>query len=177
MAEENYEDQRSYKRIPITTRLRFRKMDLPSETEHVVEKVVTNISGGGIFVPGEASYPKGALLQMEFKIPSRADKVVVMGRVTWAGASGMGVEFLKIDPRIKAEIVKNAKRGAWIDSKPEMPVVKAASVQEAPSPDDAAATEPTAPSAEEPADDAGGFAPPPPDEEPPPPQGDDALTP
>lgn len=176
MAEEDYEDQRAYKRIPITTRLRFRKMDLPSETEHVVDKAVTNISGGGLLVPGEVSYPKGSLLQMEFKIPSRPDKVVVMARVTWTGPGGMGVEFLKIDPRIKAEIIKNAKRGAWVDSTPAATAVKVAPAEGAPSPDATPAAEPTAPSAEEPAADAGGLAPPPPDETPPP-QGDDALTP
>ncbi|GEM_PF-5925626 len=162
---ESYDDLREYRRIPITTRLRFRKMDLPSESEQVIEKVVTNVSGGGIFVPGQAAYEKGALLQMEFRIPSRQGSVLVMGRVVWAGAQGMGVEFLKIDPRVKAEIMKNARRGAWVESSPELPPVKVTPVEEgAPPPTNEGAP---------PSEDAGGFASPPPEE--PPPAGDDPF--
>ncbi len=162
---ESYEDQREYRRIPITTKLRFRKMDLPTETEHVIERATTNVSGGGIYVPGPAAYERGALLQMEFRIPSRQDKVLVMGRVVWAGAQGMGVEFLKIDPRVKAEIIKNAKRGAWVESSPELPPVKITPAE------GAAPGEETAPPAEPPAEEAV-PAPPPPPEEPPAEEGD-----
>lgn len=129
---ENQKDLRKYPRIPITTRLRFRKMDLPAEREQVIEKAVTNVSGGGIFVPTSQGYEKGALLQMEFRIPSRPDAIVVMGRVAWSGDQGMGVEFLKIDPRVKEEIIKNAKRGAWMESSPELPQVKVTPAKDVP---------------------------------------------
>lgn len=162
---ENHEDKREYRRIPITTKLRFRKMDLPGETERVIEKAVTNVSGGGIFVPGSETYEKGALIQMEFRIPSRRDKVLVMGRVVWTGPQGMGVEFLKIDPRVKAEIIRNAKRGAWVESSPELPPVKVTPAPAPPSPAGEAALP------ERPTEGAGGFAAPPPapTEEPSPP--------
>ncbi len=162
---DSYDDLREYRRIPITTKLRFRKMDLPEESEQVIEKVVTNVSGGGIFVPGQAAYEKGALLQMEFRIPSKQGTVVVMGRVVWAGAQGMGVEFLKIDARVKAEIIKNARRGAWVESSPDLPQVKLSSAEtgDAPPMDEAPP----------PPEESDGFASPPPREAPPP--GDDPF--
>lgn len=160
---ESYDDLREYRRIPITTKLRFRKMDLPDEAEQVIDKVVTNVSGGGIFVPGRAAYEKGVILQMEFRIPSRQDKVLVMGRVVWAGEQGMGVEFLKIDARVKAEIIKNARRGAWVESSPDLPPVKITPVEGVPPVDGAAL----------PPEEVGGFASPPPEEAPP--AGDDPF--
>lgn len=113
-------ERRRYKRLPLTTKVRFRKVTFADEAfiEQHCEKA--NVSAGGIFLPVKANFMVGDMIEMQFTIPSRPEKVEVIGRVVWISPAGegeeegVGIEFVKLDHRVHDELMKSARRGQWL---------------------------------------------------------------
>lgn len=109
------EERRSYLRLPLTTRLRLRRLDMREGlSDHWIS---TDIGAGGLFVPTPVPWPVGTLCELEFTIPSQTEAVHVIGRVVWedvnAPEPGMGVAFVRLDVSVRDEIVRLAQRGDW----------------------------------------------------------------
>ena len=117
------QERRRYKRLPLTTRVRYRKVTFQNESfmDQYCEKA--NVSAGGIFLPAKSGLMIDDTLELQFAIPSRADKVEVIGRVVWVSPSGegggIGVEFVKLDHKVQEELMKTARRGQWVSIESE----------------------------------------------------------
>jgi c-di-GMP-binding flagellar brake protein YcgR len=111
-------ERRRYKRLPLTTSVRYRKVTFATEVFIEQQCERANIGAGGIFLPTKSDLMVGNTIEMQFTIPSRVDKVDVIGRVVWISPAGegegVGVEFIKLDHKIQEEIMKTARRGQWM---------------------------------------------------------------
>lgn len=70
---------------------------------------LVNISAGGLRFRSEEQLEKNALLEVEMKIPSFREPLIVKGRVAWStlqasGVAETGVEFLDVPPEIRYRI-------------------------------------------------------------------------
>ncbi|MDQ7781063.1 MAG: PilZ domain-containing protein [Planctomycetota bacterium] len=114
---QNGSERRRFKRLPLTTKVRFRKVSFQNEAfvEQNCEKA--NLGAGGIFLPVKIGLLIGDMIELQFNIPSRADKIEVIGRVSWVAPPqeqpGVGVEFVKLDHKVQEELMKTAKRTQW----------------------------------------------------------------
>lgn len=120
------EERREFKRVPFQTRIRYRKLEAKGAyAESSPEQA--NLSVGGVFVPTKFPVPRGQMVELEWSLPNRHDKVAVIGKVAWVGEwdgiAGMGVEFIKLDPQIRDDIIRYSRRGQWQDSSEQHPAV------------------------------------------------------
>lgn len=120
------EERRLYKRVPFQSCIRYRKLEAKGAyAESSPEQA--NLSVGGVFVPTKWPLQKGLMVELEWTVPQRREKVTVIGRVAWLGEwegiAGMGIEFIKLDPQIRDDIIRYSKRGQWQDSGDKHPAV------------------------------------------------------
>lgn len=115
------DDRRQFKRVPLSQRVRFRKLQSTKEGFLESSPEAANISVGGIFIPTRTPMPKGSAIEIEWYLPSRNEKVAILGVVQWVGeneegVTGMGIKFIKLDSQVRDDIIRISMRGQWQDA-------------------------------------------------------------
>lgn len=99
---EAYPSRREHARLPITLEVNYR-----TEMEFL-NASTKDISSGGMFIHTMYPLPEGTELNVQFSIPEVPMNFSVMGKIVWAATieetenaveSGMGIEFLNLDPK------------------------------------------------------------------------------
>jgi c-di-GMP-binding flagellar brake protein YcgR len=99
-------------------RRRFSRADQPFETRYRLlgelmhgwcAARTLNISAGGIRFRSEEPLERGSMLEIQLKLPSHAEVLVLQGRVSWSktqasGVTEIGVELLDVTPDQQAQI-------------------------------------------------------------------------
>jgi uncharacterized protein (TIGR02266 family) len=80
-------------------RRRYRRLTLRVVVEYSSDaglqtELATTLGAGGLFVATDAPLAETTRLKLRFKLPGATHRWELEGRVAWADASGMGVEFV-----------------------------------------------------------------------------------
>jgi uncharacterized protein (TIGR02266 family) len=80
-------------------RRRYRRLTLRVVVEYASEAglhsdLATTLGAGGLFVATDAPLAETTQLKLRFQLPGATESWEIEGRVAWADASGMGVEFV-----------------------------------------------------------------------------------
>ena len=80
-------------------RRRYRRITLRVVVEYASEtglhsELATTLGAGGLFIASDAPLAETTQLKLRFQLPGLETRWEVEGRVAWADASGMGVEFV-----------------------------------------------------------------------------------
>ena len=109
-------ERRKFKRVPFSTSISFREVELPPKVKSIPAKAV-NVSGGGIFINCENPFPEGSLLELHLEIAGRPGSFRVIGRVVWCSKTGkqkgMDIQFYRMSKKDRDELMACAKKGKW----------------------------------------------------------------
>ncbi|MCB0307830.1 MAG: TIGR02266 family protein [Bdellovibrionales bacterium] len=107
-------EKRKHRRVPV----KF-KVDWKSEGTFLFEKA-TNISEHGIFIETQEPMPPGTMIDLQFTIPDKPKKIVVLGKVAWVNPvratsdsnynPGMGIRFENLKEIDRDTILSLIKR-------------------------------------------------------------------
>jgi hypothetical protein len=91
-------------------RRRYRRLTLRVVVEYASEtglhsELATTLGAGGLFIASADPLPETTLLKLRFQLPGLETRWEVEGRVAWADASGMGIEFVD---RLAAAVLARA---------------------------------------------------------------------
>lgn len=89
-------DKRAYHRLTFGIRVQDKNGTKSWMTE--------NISAGGCFVNSLENLPIGSTIDIVFQVPGSSSYVEARGQVKQLRESGMGIEFLTMEPEHKDEI-------------------------------------------------------------------------
>jgi len=83
-------------------RRRYRRLTLRVVVEYASEHglqtdLATTLGAGGLFVATDTPLAETTRLKLRFQLPGADRRWEIEGRVAWADASGMGVEFVDRD--------------------------------------------------------------------------------
>ncbi len=102
MSGEAYPERRGHKRLPIILEVNYR-----TDMEFL-NSWTKNLCPGGMFIQTRYPLPEGTELNVHFAIPEARIDFSVAARVVWSVSSsettcsdesGMGIEFLNLDPK------------------------------------------------------------------------------
>ena len=93
-------DKRQYPRVPATTRIRWRPVDVSEETQDYLAGLAENYSFGGMFLVTDEPLKKGNLIEIAFSLPS-GPPVTARALVQWVRRfrrpSGAGLKFVEFN--------------------------------------------------------------------------------
>ncbi len=80
-------------------RRRYRRLTLRVNVEYASESglhsaLATTLGAGGLFVACDEPLAEASRLKLRFRLPGSEELWEIEGRVAWADATGMGIEFL-----------------------------------------------------------------------------------
>ena len=91
-------DKRRYPRVPSTTRIRWRPVDLSHEAQHYLAGLAENSSFGGMFLVTDEPLRKGTLIEIAFTV-SDEPPITARALVQWVRRfrkpSGVGLKFVE----------------------------------------------------------------------------------
>jgi len=112
-------NRRQSERIEAKLKVRFRKLQVDPRRGTPRLGETLDISEGGVFVRTPFPSPIGSLLEFSIQVPGRKGSIDVIGKVIWirsGNEGGMGIEFYKIDPEERKELIRRALRGEWAEA-------------------------------------------------------------
>ncbi|UCB56531.1 MAG: PilZ domain-containing protein [Candidatus Omnitrophota bacterium] len=99
-------------------RRKYVRMTTPLEVSYTVEgkealpqkSTTKDISPDGVSFPVKEEIPKGSLLNINVKIPTRSDAVAIKAKVVWCGEGKdscvVGLEFIHISEEAKQDFLQ-----------------------------------------------------------------------
>lgn len=116
-------DRRSYMRVAADFVAEVKKVAASEEVLRALRAKVRNLSGGGAFVECADLAPVDSVVEVRFRMVPSAPEVRALGVVKWTraapGRSGMGIQFVEMDPSARDNIDRyvgeHARRQALTD--------------------------------------------------------------
>ena len=116
MSHEEWEEKRRHKRRPSDLKVRFRSLRDPAA--RYAEGVITNVSGGGLFVGTSRPLTVGDDVHLIIDVVTplgENEQIDIDARVIWVkhktNDEGMGLQFTRIERHSKYTILACAHRG------------------------------------------------------------------
>ena len=99
-------ENREHPRVETNIEITFK------EKGSLIRSYMLNVSNGGLFLKTAKPLPIDSVVNMHVKLPDQEETMIIVGRVVWINAksgdhtfpSGMGIQFLKMDPEYKKKI-------------------------------------------------------------------------
>lgn len=112
--------RRRFKRLPLDIDIHFR----PLGQERYHDGKVLNISGIGMLVYSDRTYPIGSLLEIKFSLLPIAPMIETKGKVVWLVQKelqpqlypAMGVEYYHMDAAVQEKVLAFVERNLSLDS-------------------------------------------------------------
>ena len=94
------DERRLYRRLDVMLAGSFSKINFLESAPNRVSATITNLSAAGLYIETEKALPAGSLVEVEFYLRGKKNRVKAEAMVRWVNMDsngmevGMGVEFL-----------------------------------------------------------------------------------